>query len=106
MRQTILKSVIAVCCLWLLAACQSYDDPNRRTPGEITDDTAIHTTIKAKLIADRDIQGLQIDVDVHQGEVTLSGRIPSEVLRNRAIKIASGVKGVSKVHDSLALITE
>jgi len=106
MGQMSLKTLFTVCCLWLIAACQSYDDPNRRTLGEITDDTAIHTAIKAKLIADRDIQGLQIDVDVHQGEVTLSGRIPSEVLRNRAIKIASEVKGVQTVHDSLAMITE
>lgn len=106
MHQPVLKSLIIAALFGVLFACQTYDDPARRTPGEITDDTAILTAIKAKLIADRDIQGLQIDVDVYQGEVTLSGRIPSEVLRNRAIKIASEIKGVIKVHDSLALITE
>lgn len=106
MHQPLLKSMLIAALFCVLSACQSYDDPARRTPGEITDDTAILTAIKAKLIADRDIQGLQIDVDVYQGEVTLSGRIPSEVLRNRAIKIASEIKGVTKVHDSLALITE
>jgi len=100
------KSLLFIALFAVLTACQSYDDPSARTPGEVTDDTAILTAIKTKLIADRDIAGLQIDVDVYQGEVTLTGRIPSEVLRNRAIKIASGIKGVTKVHDSLALITE
>ena len=90
----------------VLAACQTYDDPNRRTPGELTDDSAIYTAVKAKLIADPDIQGLKINVDVYQGAVSLCGRIPSEVLRNRALKIATEVRGVLKVHDSLALITE
>ncbi|MCP5179552.1 MAG: BON domain-containing protein [Pseudomonadales bacterium] len=103
---SLLRSFLLVTLLAALAACQTYDDPNRRTPGEVTDDTAILTTIKAKLIADPDIQGLSIDVDVYQGVVTLAGRIPSEVLRARALRIASTVKGVTRVHDSLALITE
>lgn len=99
-------SVLFMFFVLFLAACQTYDDPNRRTPGEVTDDSAIYTAVKAKLIADPDIQGLKINVDVYQGAVTLTGRIPSEVLRNRALKIATEVKGVVKVHDSLALITE
>ncbi|MEZ5597668.1 MAG: BON domain-containing protein [Pseudomonadales bacterium] len=74
---SLLRSFLLVTLLAALAACQTYDDPNRRTPGEVTDDTAILTTIKAKLIADPDIQGLSIDVDVYQGVVTLAGRIPS-----------------------------
>ncbi len=106
MMTTRLRIFLAILFLSFFAACQSYDDPSRRTPGEVTDDSAIYTAVKAKLIADPDIQGLSINVDVYQGAVTLSGRIPSEVLRNRALKIATEVKGVVKVHDSLALITE
>ena len=106
MITTRLRLVLFAVFMTVLSACQSYDDPNRRTPGELTDDSAIYTAVKAKLIADPDIQGLKINVDVYQGAVTLSGRIPSEVLRNRALKIATEVRGVVKVHDSLALITE
>jgi hyperosmotically inducible periplasmic protein len=106
MITTRLRFALFALTMAVLAACQTYDDPNRRTPGELTDDSAIYTAVKAKLIADPDIQGLKINVDVYQGAVTLSGRIPSEVLRNRALKIAAEVRGVVKVHDSLALITE
>ena len=106
MITTRLRLCLLTLLIGLMAACQTYDDPNRRTPGELTDDSAIYTAVKAKLIADPDIQGLKINVDVYQGTVTLSGRIPSEVLRNRALKIATEVRGVVKVHDSLALITE
>jgi len=106
MITTRLRFFLLAMLMALFGGCQSYDDPSRRTPGEMTDDSAIYTAVKAKLIADPDIQGLSINVDVYQGAVTLSGRIPSEVLRNRALKIATEVRGVVKVHDSLALITE
>jgi osmotically-inducible protein OsmY len=45
---------------------------------------------------------IHVDTD-HEGVVTLTGTVPSETARARAVKIARGTKGVHRVVDELKL---
>ena len=92
--------------LLIVAGCQSYKDGGSRTVGEFTDDVAIQTKVKTRLISDPDVKGWPMNVDVHKGVVTLYGRAGSEALRRKALAIAGGVKGVTRVEDRLTIVTE
>ncbi|HSN54356.1 MAG TPA: BON domain-containing protein [Candidatus Sulfomarinibacteraceae bacterium] len=69
-------------------------DPSFR---ENIDDSWISTKIKSKLAADPDINKFNIDVDVLQGVVTLSGTVKTSYARANAEEIASRTKGVVDV---------
>lgn len=100
-------SVFALALFAGLAGCQSYTDPSAgRTVGEVTDDASISLRIKGALLADREVSGLRINVEVHQGVVALYGRVKSEAHRLRALGIARDVRGVRKVEDHLVTTGE
>lgn len=90
----------------ILAGCQAYQDPNKRTIGEFTDDVAIQTAVKSRLIGNREIKGLRINVEVRKGIVTLLGRVPTQETRQLAVRLSQGVKGVKRVEDRLTLVTD
>ena len=60
-------------------------------------DAWVTTKVKAHLLADSDIKGLDINVSTKDGVVTLAGLVPSKAVRDKAISIAKGVKGVKSV---------
>jgi hyperosmotically inducible protein len=74
-----------------------------RTAGQIVDDTTIHAKLTSKL-ADLDAsKAWNINSDVYNGYVLLSGFIHGEKSRAAAVEAAKGVKGVKKVYDELEL---
>lgn len=86
------------------SACSAaYRDPQARTPGQATDDLAIVTKVKTRLLAESAISGLRINVDVHQRVVTLRGKVPAKPLIDRAVELARSVKGVRSVRNELVL---
>jgi osmotically-inducible protein OsmY len=92
--------------LLLAGGCQSYRDGQGRTYGEHWDDVAIRSAIKTRFIAADEIRSLTIDTEVHKSVVTLTGSVPSEDARQRALAIARNVKGVNGVVDRLEVVTE
>jgi osmotically-inducible protein OsmY len=56
-----------------------------------------------KLVIDADIGGMAIDVDVHEGVVTLKGKVRTDKMRSKAEKVAKKVKGVTSVNNQLAV---
>lgn len=84
-----------------LAACSG--SPTKRSAGEVLDDTAIATKVKASLLADGVTDGLDIDVDVDRGKVRLSGFADSEQEITQATKIARSISGVQSVDNRLSL---
>jgi len=78
-------------------------DDEDRTAGEVLDDTVITSAIKAELLADSDVSGLDIDVDTMEGEVTLSGTVNSEMESVEAEAIAKSVDGVVSVTNNLVV---
>ena len=66
-------------------------------------DTAITASIKTDLLKDPDLSVFKIDVDTKQGVVTLNGLADNEEARQRAEKIAEGIKGVREVRNFLVV---
>lgn len=66
-----------------------------------TNDAAITTQINAELAKDPGLSALRIDVDTRDGGVTLSGTAPSLAAKDRATRLASAIKGVTRVDNRL-----
>ena len=67
------------------------------------DDIALLTKIKTSLIQSGRVDGLDVNVDVKDGNVTLSGKASNEAERASATEIAKGVAGVKSVENRLQL---
>ena len=72
---------------------------------ELTD-AKIATVIKTRLLMDTDISGFDIDVDVEDGNVTLTGEVDSDAERDLVIEIAKNASDVKDVEDNLRIVTE
>jgi len=72
---------------------------------ELTD-AKIATVIKTRLLMDTDISGFDIDVDVENGVVTLTGEVDSDAERDLAIEIAKNASDVKDVESDLRVVTE
>jgi len=91
MRQnsTLLAALLAVA---LVAGCSSK--PN---------DAALVTNIQSQMFADPSLKNANIQVVSNNGEVTLTGTVPSDAGHLDAYKIASGTQGVTKVNDQITV---
>jgi len=83
--------------LW---GCQT---PAGRTAGQVVDDAAITTKVKAKIFQDSVLKGFAISVETFEGEVTLTGAVDNEGAVERAETLARGTAGVRKVHNLLKI---
>ncbi|MGC4029364.1 MAG: BON domain-containing protein [Steroidobacteraceae bacterium] len=73
------------------------------TPSEYVDDVALTTKVKSDLLASKDVDGLDVNVDVKDGRVTLAGWATNAQERTRAARIARNVKGVKSVDNQIEL---
>jgi len=69
--------------------------------GTKLDDTALVASVKAALIDAKDVKSGQINVEARGGNVQLGGFVSGEKMRDRAIAVAKGVKGVKSVSNAL-----
>ncbi|MDZ4695908.1 MAG: BON domain-containing protein [Deltaproteobacteria bacterium] len=71
---------------------------------EITD-AWITTKIKSQFLGEKALKGSDISVDTeNRGMVILSGNIPNEGARKRAMELARTTKGVREVQDKLKMV--
>jgi osmotically-inducible protein OsmY len=82
-----------------VTGCGSTADD--RSTGQVIDDTAIHTKVKAALVNDPVVSGTAINVDVQRGVVVLNGAVNGDVEKTKAEDIARGVSGVRSVENNL-----
>ena len=75
----------------------------KRTMGQTMDDQYIETKVNAALMAEKGTDAGDIDVEVRNGVVQLSGFVSSAAEKKRATEIAAGIKGVTKVDNALDL---
>jgi len=68
--------------------------------GPLTDDI-ITDNVRVKLANDADIGGMKIDVDVKGGAATLTGKVRTDKMKEKAEKVAKKVKGVTSVNNKL-----
>lgn len=85
----------------LLAACGSPE--HRRTAGEYLDDQSINARVKASLLQDDDVAGLDVGTTTFDGVVQLSGFVATAEQRERAGEIARQVDGVQEVENNITV---
>ena len=64
-------------------------------------DASITEAVKSSLSTDAQLSGQRVDVTVSNGEVTLSGEVPTDAAHLQAYKLANETPGVKKVNDLL-----
>lgn len=65
------------------------------------DDSGVTAKIKAELLKDSGISGLSVSVQTYHGRVILSGFVDNPQQSRRAVEIASGIRGVRSITNSL-----
>ena len=85
----------------LLAACAGT--ATQESAGEFLDDTVITARVKAAFLNDPVVSALAVNVESFKGAVQLSGFVKSAAERDRAVKVADGVPGVTQVFNSIQL---
>jgi len=81
---------------------QKTEHVAKKTANAVTD-ASITTAVKTRLVADKQVGGLKIDVDTSDGAVTLTGPVKSAAERARAVRLARNTKGVTRVIDKMTI---
>jgi hyperosmotically inducible periplasmic protein len=71
--------------------------------GGVIDNARLVTVINGKLVADKDLSALKINVDATDGVVTLKGTTASLELIGRAVALALNTEGVTQVVSLLTI---
>ena len=82
-----------------VTACTTSLD--RRSTGEVIDDSVIANKVRAAFIADKEVKLINLDVRSYDGTVQLSGFADTESEAARAVEIAKKVKGVREVKNDI-----
>ena len=88
--------VIAV--LLLVAACAGNIQPNRQL-----DDAALAASVREAFQTDAVLRPYTLYVAVNRGVVTLTGTVRDAQARDRAVSVAQGVQGVSRVENLISV---
>lgn len=99
--RTPLAAIVTAVALVVTSGCAVTR--GQESAGAYIDDAAITTTVKAKMIEDKNVDAAAIKVDTLNGEVMLSGFAKSSVEKNTAESIAMKVKGVKSVKNQIAV---
>ncbi len=73
------------------------------TVGNQLDDSVITARVKAALLADPSIKGLDISVTTRKGEAQLSGFVDNNGQIDRAVEVARGIDGVTQVGNEMSI---
>lgn len=68
---------------------------------QAVDDATLAANVRTALVNDPTVGAERIDVDVRKGVVTLSGTVAAPADEQRAITLARGVNGVTRVESHL-----
>jgi hyperosmotically inducible protein len=94
-----MMSLAVLSCLAFVAPAHA-----EKTTGQTVDDSALATSVKAKLVETKGVPSTAINIEVSKGRVQLGGFLESDAEKTAAIAAAKSVSGVTKVHDSLVVI--
>lgn len=81
------------------------DDDNDDNGGvrATLNDGRIFTVLKSRLLMSGDVSGRDIEVEVDEGVVTLSGEVDTRSERDLAVEMARNTNGVADVRDNLSV---
>jgi osmotically-inducible protein OsmY len=92
---TLLISVL----LFAVAGCASTS--KSEGTGEYVDDTVITSKVKAEIFNEPALKSREINVETFKGVTQLSGFVTSQADVNKAVEVASRVKGVKSVRNDM-----
>jgi hyperosmotically inducible protein len=96
-----LAAVVAAVALLTVSGCAVTR--GQETVGAFVDDTAITTSVKARLLENKDVAGTSISVETLNGTVMLSGFAKNATEKSTAERLAREVKGVKAVKNEIAV---
>ncbi|HEY9421607.1 MAG TPA: BON domain-containing protein [Thermoanaerobaculia bacterium] len=70
----------------------------------VLDDAGVTAKVKARLMADPEVNAFHIDVDTMDGRVTLSGKVTNDEQKSEAEKLARRTEGVREVVNMLQVV--
>ena len=82
-----------------MAAALPDEGPKTESEKPVSD-TWITTKVKADLLATKDVSGTEIKVETLNGTVKLPGRVSSQAQKDKAVEVATIIKGVVSVDAS------
>lgn len=95
------RTALLALSLALLASPASYGS---QTAGQMLDDSTLATRVKAVLAENKGVSALDINVEVHNGVVQLSGFVESEDAETAALATAGGAEGAKDVIDAIVVL--
>ena len=96
-----LAALVAAAALIVTSGCAVTR--GQESVGAYVDDASITTSVKAKMVEDKNVDAAAIKVETLNGEVMLSGFAKNAVEKNTAGSIAMKVKGVKAVKNEIAV---
>ena len=88
------------------AAGAYYVEKDKRSFEEITSDAGITSSINTKFLKDDLVSAIDVNVDTHNGVVTLKGVVDNHAVARRAYDLAYSVEGVTQVISKLTIRSE
>lgn len=76
---------------------------DRIVAGKYVDDAVLTAKVKAALLKEPELKSLDVSVETLRGEVLLSGFVKDQAQREKAMKAAVAVNGVTAVKDALVV---
>ena len=99
--RTSLVSIVAAVAMITASGCAVTR--GQQTAGAYVDDSAITTTVKARMVDNTNVDAAAISVETLNGTVMLSGFAKNATEKTTAGTIASGVSGVKSVKNEIAV---
>lgn len=93
-------ALLLSCGALFVAGC-AHHQGHERTGGDVISDSTITTKVKAALLAEKDVNSFDIQVNTFEGVVQLSGFVDSQWQIDKAVQTAAAVNGVRKVKNDL-----
>src|SRR6185295_1564184 len=75
----------------------------QESTGEYVTDAWITTKVKAALVEDPMVKASEVNVETFKGAVQLSGFVISSDAMRQAIRVTSGIKGVTSVKNDMRI---
>lgn len=86
------------------AAAGYYIGKDERPASVIASDGRITSTITARLVGDKYVDALRVNVDTYEGVVTLKGEVSNSIARDQAQRLAASVEGVESVNNQIKIV--
>jgi hyperosmotically inducible protein len=88
------------------SGCASDKAMPGSTVGSFMDDSYLTSAVKTKLLGDTGLKAFHIHVVTKDRIVTLTGTLPTEALRDEAVRTAKSVDGVKEVVSEIEVKSE